>query len=122
MAMATKTDYIAIFDRMKSGEVYTAKQLGVAPQSMCAMWKRGMVEKVTTTSPIKYRKVESKYAEIVRLVLDRGHEYFHLHKAGETLQMLCYLSPSNQILDCWGKLYDISGVDILQIKQEIFHL
>lgn len=59
-------DYQEIWNKMEWNKVYTAKELLVAPASLAAMERRGLVEKVGV-KPNKYIKIRNKYNEFVLL-------------------------------------------------------
>lgn len=125
--MSNTSKYEIIYEQMEFDKWYTAAELKVAPASMTAMVNRGMVEK-TDTSPRKYRKIKNVLSEISNLLSKYPNiEYFTLYKKASgdktPLGMMCsYDSKNSKILDCWGKTYDMAGVDRIQIGQNFFQL
>jgi len=120
-------DYQEIWNRMEWNKVYTARELMVAPASLIAMKKRGLVE-IIGEKPNKYIKIRNKYDEIcsfVRKVRDELEKEFHdkleqLHidisdiyfvtwtKDAE-LGMLCRIKNS-AIVDCYDKVYNTNDI------------
>lgn len=104
-------------------EPATAAQIGLAAATLSAMARRGLVE-VIPGKPNKYRRIDSPILTILRLCEENKDDYgefFHLHRKGEKLFMLCSLKD-NTILDCWGKPYDVSTVDKVEFRTRKFEL
>ena len=107
-------DYIELHNKMELGVEYTAKDLGVAGATMTALVRRGLVEKIAG-KPARYKKLEGGLrSSIISLVKQHGTEFFVVHKKNEKIGMQCSLK-GNDIVDAWGKVYDITGASKLQI-------
>lgn len=115
-----KSKYIEIYKRMEKDKWYTAADLGVAPASMTAMINRNLVER-TDTSPRKYRRVANPQATILDILSGFDFEFFTLYKSDQALGMLCFLDKE-QIMDCWGKPYDLTNVNRLVVKKVEFSI
>lgn len=106
-------DYLAIYDKMEFGKSYKAADLGAAPASMTAMVRRGLVEKINTR-PLTYKKRKNNTTSIISIVKANGNpEYFVLYRKNAEMGMLCSCKE-NDILDCWGVVYDTS--DVVKVK------
>lgn len=104
-------------------EYKTASEIGIAAATLGAMARRGLVE-VLDTKPKKYRRCDSPALRVLRLCEENKDDYgefFHLHRKGESLFMLCSLKDST-VLDCWGKPYDVSTVDKVEFRTRKFNL
>lgn len=112
--------YTEIYMKMEKDKWYLASELGVAPATMTAMVNRGLVEK-TDTSPRKYHKISSVLTTVLSILKNYNVEFFGLQKEGAAIGMLCYLDKE-RIMDCWGNPYDLTGVNRLDIRGEIFEL
>lgn len=95
-------------------EFATAKEIGLAAATLCAMARRGMVE-VQDGSPKRYRRIVSilpRILEVLEANKDKYREYFTLRKKDERLGMFCRVK-NGEILDCWDKKYDLT--DVIQV-------
>ena len=92
----------------------TAREIGIAAATLGAMARRGFVE-VLNTTPKKYKKANNSIAQILQIYEEHKADYFILRKKNEKIGMLCSFS-NNSILDCWGKVYDITNVDYIKIN------
>lgn len=115
-----KQKYIELYKTMDKDRWYTAAELGVAPATMTAMVNRNLVEK-TDTSPRKYRRLFNPQATILDILSGFEFDFFTLYRSDETLGMLCYLEKE-QIMDCWGKPYDLTKVTRLVVKKVEFSI
>ena len=100
----------------------TAKEIGVAPQTLSAMVRRGLIES-TNTSPKKYRRTPSRAFEVHRIIhnnKDDYEEFFTLHQEGEPLAMMCYM-VNDDVVDCWGNLYNLTTIDKIQFRTREFN-
>lgn len=115
--------YEEIYNLMAEDKWYTASELGVAPASMTAMVNRGMVEK-KDVSPRQYRKIKNVMTQIVDILnQDANATFFVLYKENAPLGMMCsYDKAGGKILDCWGKVYNTSGVYKMTIGNQVFPL
>ena len=104
-------------------EFATAKEIGLAAATLCAMARRGMVE-VQECSPKKYRRCNSilpRILEVLDANKDKYGEYFTLRKKGEKLGMFCRVK-NGEILDCWDKKYDLTNVNQVDFGKVIIDL
>lgn len=109
--------YKLIYDKMESGQFYTAAQLGVAAASLTAMCKRGLLEK-KQTKPLQYRKIDnSKMFTIIEYAKKENAEYFTLFNKDNKLGMMCSVK-NGVVVDCWGKLYDLSNVNCMRVYKK----
>lgn len=103
-------------------EFATAKEIGLAAATLGAMARRGMVE-VKDSVPKQYRRIENVTVKILALCekyKDSYDSYFVLFKKDKELGMMCSLSSTKDILDCYGKHYDVTGsIEIQFGKQRI---
>lgn len=101
----------------------TAKQIGLSAQTLAAFVRRGMAE-VLPGSPNKYRKIENNSIKVY-LFLEKNKnkidKYFALYNTNENIGMLCSLS-NNEVVDCWGKKYDLQKVYSIRINNEIYKI
>ena len=96
-------------------EFATAKEIGLAAATLGAMVRRGFVETLDT-SPKQYRRVNNPSIQIYKLYEEKNKpNYFTLFKKNKQIGMLCSMS-GNDIIDCWGKPYDLSDVCRIEIK------
>jgi hypothetical protein len=101
----------------------TAKEIGLAPQTLAAYARRGMVES-TNTTPKMYRRIDNSAAKVYEFLTanrNKYKQYFTLHKYGEQLGMMCSL-VGGEVVDCWGKKYDLTGVVTIEIKGKIYKI
>ena len=100
--------WVEILENRQLNVAGTAKEWGVAPATLCAMARRGLVNK-SNSSPAKYAKLPlaDTYCNIMKYVDE--YNMVDIYKDGEQLGMLC-LIKGNDILDCYGESYDITGV------------
>ena len=104
-------------------EPATAKEIGLAAATLSAMARRGLVE-VIPGKPNKYRRIDNPTIHIHQLLeenKDDFDEFFMLRKKDAQLGMLCYIK-SGEIVDCWGKKYDLTNVNYLQIGKKEFNI
>ena len=104
-------------------EYATARQIGLAPATLGAMARRGLIE-VKDTTPKQYRKNNSPAAKIYRLLEQNKEDYdnyFTLRKSNEKLGMLCSIL-NNTVVDCWGSPYDLSSVTKLELRTKTFEI
>ena len=106
-------DYYEIWNKMEWDVVYTAKDLLVAPASLLAMERRGMV-KLVAMKPNRYIKKRNAAIDIAKIVEDKD-AYFSVWKVGEKMGMMCRFK-NNTIVDCWDKPYDASDVERILYK------
>lgn len=101
-------------------EFATAREIGLAAATLGAMARRGFVE-VLDTSPKQYRKISSPSVKLYQLCEENKEDYFILYKKDKLIGMLCSKSGNN-ILDCWGNAYDLSGVNKVEFGKKVFNL
>ena len=98
-------------------EFATAKEIGLSAQTLAAYVRRGMAE-VQAGSPNKYRRIENSSIKVYNFLeknKNKFDQYFTLYKSTENLGMLCSLS-SGEVVDCWGKKYNLQDVNAIGIK------
>ena len=103
-------------------EFATASAIGLAAATLSAMERRGFVESLPT-KPKQYRRVITPQALIYKYIhenQDDFGEYFILQKTGERIGMFCSINKSGDILDCWGKKYDLAGVNRIEFRTRSF--
>lgn len=101
----------------------TAKDIGLAPQTLAAYARRGMVE-ATNTSPKQYRRIDNSAVKVYEFLAanrNKYNQYFTLYKLGEPLGMMCSI-VGGEVVDCWGKKYDLTGVITVEIKGTIYKI
>ena len=104
-------------------EPATAAQIGLAAATLSAMARRGLVE-VIHGKPNKYRRIENPSIKIYQLLEENKSdfdEFFMLRKKNARYGMLCSLK-NGTIMDCWGKEYDLTDVNYLQIGKKEFNI
>ena len=104
-------------------EYATASAIGLAAATLGAMARRGLVE-VLDTKPKQYRRANSPAIKVYMLCEENKGDYdtyFTLRKAGEELGMLCSMK-GNDILDCWGNKYDLTGVNRIEFRTRSFDI
>lgn len=92
----------------KQVEPVTAKTIGAAPATLCAMSRRGLI-KVTDSSPKKYSitNVAAKWLKIVEYLHKQKVEYFGLKEPQNKLAILCQLK-GNDIIDAFDNTYTLT--------------
>ena len=104
-------------------EPATASQIGLAAATLSAMARRGFVE-VIPGKPNKYRRIDNPAIKIYQLLEENKNdfdEFFMLRKKDAQLGMLCYIK-GGEIVDCWGKRYDLTGVNYLELRTKKFDI
>ena len=104
-------------------EFATAKEIGLAPQTLSAFAKRGMVE-VKAGAPNKYRRIDNSAIKVYNFLeknKNKINHYFGLCKTNEPLGMMCSI-VSGEVVDCWGKKYDLQNVYKIRIGTEYYEL
>lgn len=105
-------------------EYATAKEIGLAAASLGALARRGLVE-VLDGSPKRYRQVASPQVTVYRLIDENKKEFdefFTLRKEGAPYGMLCSLDASGDVVDCWGKKYDLTNVNYARFGRKEFNI
>ena len=102
----------------------TASAIGLASATLGAMERRGFVES-KPTKPKQYRRVVTPQVTIYRLIdenkADVG-DWFLVRKAGAPYGMYCSLDKSGDVLDCYGKKYDLSDVNYIKFNTKEFEI
>lgn len=101
----------------------TAAQIGLAAATLSAMARRGLVE-VIPGKPNKYRRIDNPAFKIYQLLEENKYDYdefFMLRKKDAKLGMLCYIK-GGEIVDCWGKKYDLTDVNYLELRTKKFDI
>lgn len=104
-------------------EPATAAQIGLAAATLSAMARRGLIE-VIPGKPNKYRRIDNPTTRIHQLLeenKDDFEEFFMLRKKDAQLGMLCYIK-GGEIVDCWGKRYDLTDVNYLELRTKKFNI
>lgn len=104
-------------------EPATAAQIGLAAATLSAMARRGFIE-VIPGKPNKYRRIENPIIKIYQLLDEHKSEIgqmFLLKKKDAPYGMYCSLKQE-KIMDCWGKEYDLTNVNYLQIGKKEFNI
>lgn len=102
----------------------TASAIGLAAATLGAMERRGFVES-KATKPKQYRRIVTPQVLVYKYIdenKDDFDEFFMLRKEGATLGMLCSLDKSGDVLDCWGKKYDLNGVNYIEFRTRSFDI
>ena len=100
-------------------EYATAREIGLAAASLGALARRGLVE-VRDTTPKQYRRIVSPVAGLYQIIEQhKDCEFFTLYRNPAELGMLCYMSQG-EVVDCWGKKYDLSEVKRIVIGHTIY--
>lgn len=104
-------------------EPATAARIGLAAATLSAMARRGLVE-VITGKPNKYRRIDNPSIRIYQLLEENKNdfdEFFMLKKKDADLGMLCYVK-GGEIVDCWGKRYDLTDVCKIEFRTRRFDI
>lgn len=104
-------------------EPATAAQIGLAAATLSAMARRGLVE-VIPGKPNKYRRIDNPSIKIYQLLEEYKEdfeEFFMLKKKDAPYGMLCSLKKGT-IMDCWGKEYDLTNVNYLELRTKKFNI
>lgn len=120
-------DYQEIWNKMEWNKVYTARELLVAPASLAAMERRGLVKNVGV-KPNKYIKIRNKYNEIYSFInkvrnelekerrieeeivhIDIYDMYFVAWTKDAELGMFCRIKNS-AVVDCYDKVYNTNDI------------
>ena len=105
-------------------EYATASSIGLAAATLGALARRGFVE-VLDTKPKQYRRVVTAQVTVYRL-LDENKDvlgdFFTLRKKDAPYGMLCSLDRSGDVIDCWGKKYDLTNVNYIKIGKKEFDI
>jgi hypothetical protein len=102
----------------------TAAEIGVAAATLGAMARRGFVL-VADTKPKQYKRIDNPAINIFRLCEEHKNDYntfFTLWKKDKELGMMCSMSSSGDVLDCWGNKYDLAGVIRIGFRKKIIDL
>lgn len=99
-------------------EFATAREIGLAAATLGAMARRGFVE-VLDTSPKQYRKIDNPAIKIYQLYDQYQTDYFTVFKKDKKIGMLCSMSSSNTVLDCWGNPYDLTDTCRVEFNNKI---
>ena len=104
-------------------ELATAKEIGLVAATLSALARRGLVE-VIPGKPNKYRRIDNPVIKIYQLLEENKNdfdEFFMLRKKDAKLGMLCYIK-GGEIVDCWGKRYDLTDVNYLELRTRRFNI
>lgn len=102
----------------------TAAQIGLAAATLGAMERRGFVESIPT-KPKQYRRVVTPQVMVYKHIEENRNdfdEFFTLYKAGAPYGMLCSLDKSGDVLDCYGKKYDLTNVIKIEFRTKEYNL
>ena len=102
----------------------TASAIGLAAATLGAMERRGFVES-KVTKPKQYRRVVTPQVLVYKYIDENRsdfEDYFTLVKTGAPYGMLCSLDKSGDVLDCWGKKYDLTNVCKIKFRTKEFDL
>jgi hypothetical protein len=105
-------------------EFATASAIGLAAATLGAMERRGFVES-KPTKPKQYRRVATPQVVVYQLLDEHRadfDEYFTLRKKDAPYGMLCSLDKSGDVLDCWGKKYDLTNVNYAKIGKKEYNI
>lgn len=105
-------------------EYATAAQIGIAAATLGAMERRGFVES-KPTKPKQYRRVMTPQVLVYKYIdenKDDFGEFFTLRKKNQELGMLCYLDSAGDVVDCWGKKYDLTDVCKIEFRTRSFEI
>jgi hypothetical protein len=102
-------------------EFATAREIGLAPQTLAAMARRGLVE-ILDTVPKQYKRINSSSVRIYQLCEENsknlfGSTYFILYKSNQKIGMLCSI-VNNTIVDCNGVPYNLENVNKIKFKNK----
>ena len=97
---------------------YTAKEIDLSSATLRAMERRQLVEVDRTVSPHRYRvKGIGVHQKIIQLAQELDTDLISLKRSSESLGMMCQVKQG-LIYDCWGKHYDITGIDLYWSKEK----
>ena len=105
-------------------EFATASTIGLAAATLGAMERRGFVES-KPTKPKQYRRIVTPQVVVYQLLDEHRadfDEYFTLRKEGAPYGMLCSLDKSGDVLDCWGKKYDLTNINYAKIGNKEYNI
>ncbi len=104
-------NWFELLKSMSDTEYKTAKELGVAAQSLTAMVRRGYVEKLNS-APTKYRKADKAKYYIMAFEYINKHpnkNHYDFYKSNEKLGMMCSIK-GNDIMDCYDNIWDLENL------------
>ena len=104
----------------------TASAIGMAAATLGAMERRGLVESLPT-KPKQYRRITSPQVNLFRLLeenKDDYDEFFTVQKSYGPYdgKMFCSLDKNGDVLDCWGKKYDLNDIIAVKFRTRSFKL
>ena len=105
-------------------EFATASAIGLASATLGAMERRGFVES-KPTKPKQYRRIVTPQVVVYQLLDEHRadfDEYFTLRKKDAPYGMFCSLDKSGDVLDCWGKKYDLTNVNYAKIGKKEYNI
>ena len=107
-------------------EYATASAIGLAAATLGSMERRGFVES-KPTKPKQYRRVVTPQVLVYKYIdenRDDFGEFFTLQRSyGEyNGRMLCYLDSAGDVVDCWGKKYDLKDVIRIEFRTRSFDI
>ena len=108
---------------MPTNKYLTAKEIGMAPATLIAMGKKGLVD-VRDTSPKTYCRVNSIAAKVYYMCEKHKNEYenyFIIYKSNRAYGMLCSIIGGT-ICDCWGKPFPLTDCISIQFGQKKYCL
>ena len=106
-------------------EPATAAQIGLAAATLSAMARRGLIEGIPG-KPNKYRRIDNPAAKIYQLLKENKDDYgefFTLQRSYGDYngRMLCYVK-GGEVVDCWGKRYDLADVIRIEFRTRSFDI
>lgn len=105
-------------------EFATAKEIGIAAATLSAFARRGMVETIDS-SPKKYRRIDNPTIKILQLYEENKNSIdglFTVWKKDNPIGMMCSIAANGDVLDCWGKKYDLTNVYKIKFRNKEYIL
>lgn len=112
-----------IYLKIPTKAFITAKEIGLAPATLLAMGRKGLIE-VKDTSPKTYRRINSVAAKAYYLCDKHANEYetyFMLNNPKRRYGMLCSII-SDTICDCWGNPLPLSEYTTIQFGKKKYDI
>lgn len=102
----------------------TASAIGLAAATLSAMERRGFVESIAT-KPKQYRRLVTPQVLVYKYIDENKSDIgdmFLLRKQSAPYGMYCSLDKSGDVVDCYGKKYDLTNVNYIKFNTKEFYI